>query len=430
MFSFFKNVKMPSPPEEMLKTHLVHFETSIDSEIISGAYEPRFKLYALGTANGYLYIINDKNITFRSPKSVNYPLLKILSLPNSSSFFSICSKTMFENHTSRCEKPNPHNLATLNSIKSSKIQNICTHWIINSDRILSRTVPLEFDVVDIALSPVHPEFALLLTKEGSIYGFSIEALNLTNLYINVFENKPVKSICWSSGYRFLVAHEIVEGIDVQKLEIGTQLNVRAKTVDSIENFTSVIDHKGIPNLLMYTGVVSTLNVPSGYSAVFSGMLNGSNWLSILRSENGDELFENKNRKILLKNEHVMTQPMINYEKPFERGQPKSVAFCTDFGRFVFLDGKVVDHFFYEVPEIEFAMEDFEDIFVFAVDKDAKVPENEIEKWKKEEMKWKKDEEKRKKNEEEARRKQQEELRKKQEEEEKNKKEEEEEKKKK
>ena len=378
MFSFFRNVKMPSPPEEMLKKHLACFTTSIDSEIISGAYEPRFGMYALGTANGYLYIINKHHHIFRSPKSVNYPLLKIISLPNSSSFFSICSKTMFQNHPSRIEKPNPHDLEMLNSIKSSKIQNICTHWIIKPDGILSRTTPLEFDIVDIALSPVHPEFALLLTSGGSIYGFSIESLNLTNLYINIFEKKPVKSICWSSGYRFLIAHEIIEGLDVQKLELGSQYRMNAQMIDSIDQWTAAIDEKGNPNLFMYTNVVSSINAPKGSKAIFVGMLNGSNWISIIRSETGDIVYENKNPKLTLKGEYVMPETLIRYAKPFERSNPQEIAVSTDYGRFLYFDGKVIDHFMFKPPDVKFAFADEEDYYVFTVEKVEKVQKKKTE----------------------------------------------------
>lgn len=365
MFSFFKNVKMPSPPEEMENKHLIRYDISLNSEIISGAYEPRFELTALGTANGYLYIINKDDQVYRSPKSVNYPLLKIISLPNASSFFSICGKTMFKRHTSNCEKPNPHNLEMLKDIKQSKIENICTQWIIKPDRILSRTVQLEFDVIDVAISPIHPEFALMLTAEGSLYGFSIESLNFTNLYINIFENKPVKSICWSSGYKFLIAHNTVDGLDVKKLELVSQYNTKAQTVDSIDQWTTTIDDKGVPNLLMFMTNVSSIDVPQGSKAVFSGMLNGPNWLSIIRSRSGDVVYENKKEKFDLHGEFAVPTTFIKYQKPFQRASPKEIAISTDYGRFLYLDGKVKDYFFFDTPNAKFTLEDGEDIYVFA-----------------------------------------------------------------
>lgn len=374
MFSFFKNAKMPSPPEEMEAKHLVQYEISLNSEIISGAYEPRFDLTALGTANGYLYIINTNDQICRSPKSVNYPLLKIISLPNASSFFSICGKTMYKRHTSNFQKPNPYNLEMLKDVKSSKIDNICTQWIIKPDRILSRTVQLDFDVIDVAISPVHPEFALMLTVEGSLYGFSIESLNFTNLYVNIFENKPVKSICWSSGYKFLIAHDTVDGLDVKKLELVSQYNTKAQTVDSIDQWTTTIDEKGVPNLLMFMSCVASIDVPQGSKAVFSGMLNGPNWLSIIRSRGGDVVYENKKEKFNLHGEFAVPTTFIKYQKPFQRASPKEIAISTDFGRFIYLDGKVKDHFFFDPPNAKFALEDGDDIYVFAPRKERKSTE--------------------------------------------------------
>ncbi|KAK8842729.1 hypothetical protein M9Y10_025592 [Tritrichomonas musculus] len=366
MLHLFKNVKMPSPPEEMQTTHLTSFDITIDSEIISGSFEPRFEMVALGSASGYLYIINKDQQVFRSPKSVNYPLLKLISLPNASSFFSICSKTMFKRHPSKCEKPNPYNLTMLNDIRPSKIENKCTQWIIKPDRILSRTVELNFDIVDVAISPVHPEFAMMLTAEGSLYGFSIESLNFTNLYINIFEGKPVKSICWASGYKFLVAHETVDGLDVNKLELVSQYSHKAKTVDCIDQWSTIIDEKGVPSLLMFMSCISSLDVPKGGKAIFSCMLNGPNWLSIVRTNTGDIVFENRKQKFDLNGEYAAPTCLINYENPFGRGSPKKIAISTDYGRFVYLDGKVSDHFFFNPPNVKFTLDDGEDIYVFSL----------------------------------------------------------------
>lgn len=366
MLSLFKTVKLPPPTDKMTKRHLPNFTTSLQSEIISGAYEPRFQLTALGTSTGFLYIVNSAHQVFQSPKSVDYPLLRIISLPNSSSFFSICSRSMFENHPSNANIPNNYNLTMLNSIKRSKVKNICTHWIITPEKILSRTVELNFDVLDIAISPIHPEFALMLTKEGSLYGFSIESLNFTNLYINIFENKPVKAICYSSGYKFIIAHETLDVLDVQNLELTASTNTKAQMVDSIDQWTSLIDDKGVPHLMMFFASVSSIDVPKNGKAIFTGMTDGSDWMSIIRTPDGDILYENRKEKVKFQHEFLIPGTLIKYEKPFARSSAEEIALCTNDGKFIYLDLKVRNHFIHHVPKVEFTLADGDSLYVFSL----------------------------------------------------------------
>ena len=95
-------------------------------------------------------------------------------------------------------------------------------------------------------------------------------------------------------------------------------------------------------------------------------------MSIIRSDKGDRLYQNKTAKTQFVNEFLIPDLLVNYEKPFERSNPKDVAVSTDYGRFVFLNGKSVDHFIFDIPDVEFAFADLDDVFVFTIDKDAKI----------------------------------------------------------
>ncbi|OHT13394.1 hypothetical protein TRFO_16495 [Tritrichomonas foetus] len=366
MLSRLFNQSMPRPSDDMINKHLHCFENKLDSEIISGAYEPRFGLFALGTATGFLYIINNENLVFRSPKNVNYPLLKIIPLPNSSSFLSVCSKTMFERHSSR-NKPNKQNskyFTTLNDVKSSKIQNIITHWIIKPDGILSRTTQMLFDIVDIAISPTYPEFALMLTKEGSLYGFSIESLKYTDLYIDVFEHKPVTSIFCPPGLKYYITHEQINKLDVPNMEIDVEAKISVLSYDAIDQWAAVIDKDGTPKLLMLTNSVSSIDVPKGSKAVFCGMTSAMNWSSIIRSDTGDTIFDGKKEKIKLNNEFLVPNVFIKYGKPFYRSNIEDIIFVTDHGKFIHMNGDVQDHFYTDMGEVKKALVDEDNLYVF------------------------------------------------------------------
>ena len=366
MLSRFFNPSLPKPDESLLEKHLKCFQVRLDSQLISAAYEPRFELFALGSATGYLYIVNNIFQIMSSPKSLNYPILKIIPLLNTSSFLSFCSKTMFERHPSHNES-RKMDITSIDDIKSSKVQNIITQWIIKPDAILSRTINIDFDLIDAAVSPTQPQFALLLTKEGSIFGFSVETMSLTNLYINVFEKLPVTSIFCQGGFKYYITHDKIEVLDIQNMEMDTFANHPSLSFDCIDKNAAIIDKNGTPKLLVLSNALSSFDVPENSHAIFCGMISGTDWITIIRSDKGDMVFENKRLRLELENEFLIPNVIIRYKKPFARSNVDGIFVITDHGKIININGDENNCFFEEQNGIKKTLIDHQTLYAFSDD---------------------------------------------------------------
>ena len=377
MLSRLFSQTLPAPTEIQTETMLKFREISLTSEIISAAYEPRFQLYALGTADCGLIVINNKHQCFKSViDNDRPPALKLIPLINSSSFFSICSKKLFENHSSRKkenvsndESGNTMKLKRLNEIKSTKIQSSLTHWIVSSNGVVvSRTARLKMEIIDVTASPIHPEFVLLLAANGALYGYSVEEMKFTDLYLNVFEGKKVNAIFCPFGMKFFVCHDVVEKIDMQSKEISKSINALALSIDMInEKTVAILDFKGIPKLLNGSKVIHSADKP----AICSNAITEKDYIYIIRKENdnkgnnGDVVYINDKVKFELYNEYLVPNVITIYNKPFQRQDCTSVAVITDYGRFMYMNGNAIDHFILKPisPRIAFS-DHLQNIYVF------------------------------------------------------------------
>lgn len=353
------NESLPPPTQEQQQTMLFDKEIEISSEIISAAYEPRFKLFALGTAIGELFVINDKNYCFSYiPNSPESPILKIVPLINSSSFLSLCSFSLYTNHcmnTSRQERPkvNSDIFFKKNSILSDKKPEIFSstiiHWVVADDGfIIPRVKTIKYDVIDFAVSSVHPEFALLLTKTGSIYGFSVEEMKFTDLYINQFEGKNVHSIYCPLETNFFICHDFIEKLNIVEKEVSEAFKIEAMQIDMLDekkNSIAVIDYKQKkPSLFKGNKQEKTFDLPSDSRGICVSMINEKEWTSIVHSKSADSIYLKKKMKINLDGEILVPSICIEYKNGIERDEAKNVTFVTNTGRFVNLNGNSTDHF--------------------------------------------------------------------------------------
>lgn len=380
MLSRLFNESLPSPTEEQLQTILNDREIGLSSEITSVAFEPRFKLYALGSATGDFHIINNKNYWYKYiPITTEPPILKIIPLPNSSTFLSLCSATLYENHPlniPRQQRPMQTNniffkpQTILSEVKASKFYSYITHWIVMHDgNILHRPIQLKYDIIDFAASPIHPEFVLLLSKTGSIYGFSVEEMKFTELYINYFEGKNVHSIICPYALKFFISHDIIEKLNMTNKEISAVQQVGAAQFDIFRKSDTValIDSKQKkPSLFKSSRQESTVELLSGSVGTCVSLMNEREWASVVHSKDGDSVYSGNQLRIHLKGELLIPAIVPRYKKPLAKDELKSVTFFTNYGRVINLNGNSMDHFMLRPIEPRFAFIDKSDnIYVFS-----------------------------------------------------------------
>lgn len=376
------NQSLPSPTEEQLETMLTNRDIGLSSEIISVAYEPRFKLFALGSANGDFHIINDKNYWYSyTPTSPEPPILKIIPLTNSSTFLSLSSYSLYDGHCFNVPRENrPQQIndiffkanSILSETKPDKSKSIITHWVVTYDgQILHRSISLKYDIIDFAASPLHPEFVLLLTKTGSLYGFSVEEMKFTDLYINDFEGKNVHSIICPFDMKFYICHDTIDKLDMTDKELSKGPQVNAAQVDIFNeksNLIAAIDHpQKKSSLFKGNRPATSIEIPDGSFATCVSMISDKDWTSIVHSKESDSIYLGNQMKISLEGEMLVPSIVVEYQKPLTREGPQNVTFFTSSGRFINLNGNSMDHFMLNPIEPKYAYIDKNDnIYVFNV----------------------------------------------------------------
>lgn len=354
------NQNLPSPTEEQTQTLLVEKELVITSEIISASFEPRFKLYALGSCSGDFYVINQQNYIYSySQKLSSVPLLKLIPLTNTSSFFSITSYSLFLKHPSNI--PRSQRPASFNSFSPRKLlcdaepdkkQSHLIHWIISSDgTIIPRLASLPYDIIDAAIPQLHPEFMLLLTKTGSIYGFSIEEMAFTDLYIDAFEGKNVTALYSNSNMMFYICHDIIEKLNVKTMEVSKAVSLQIDSGDIFDDtFSSIVDKQGHAHMVKGSKIINSAKIPPESKAIASAFIGDQKWTSIVRSNEGNSIYFNETPKIGLTGEIVIPSILIEYDQPVTRMTPKRVTFVNNYGCFFDLNGNRKEHFLVNLIE--------------------------------------------------------------------------------
>ena len=288
MFSRLFNQSLPTPTEEQNQTMLYDKEIGLSSEIISAAFEPRFKLYALGSATGDLHVINEQNYLYSYIAEISEPpVLKIIPLTNSSTFLSVSSYSLYENHCfniPREQRPEQinnifyKNKKILSEVTVERNKSHITHWIVTQDgKVLHRTTAIRYNIIDCAASPLHPEFILLLDKDGMIYGFSVEKMGFTELCIDYFKGKDVHSIICPFDMKFYICHNIIEKLDLSSKEVSKGSQINALQVDFIDEKSSITaaitSSQKAPSLFKGNRPISTIENLNGGFCTCVSMIN-------------------------------------------------------------------------------------------------------------------------------------------------------------
>ena len=348
MFSRLFGVKLPQPSESQINFKLPPFDCSLDSEITSFAYEPRFSLLGAGTSLGSLHVINvKKNICYHSSSTLRSPICKLIPLVNSSSFLSVCSKHMFQSHPSYTREKSDDKYNQFKKWDLNRVPNVIGHWIVRNEGgiIDIRSNVITFNVVDVGISQSHPNFILLLTDKGSIYGYSIEDMKFTNLYIDEFEKNLPKNIFGIGDMKFVIAHEKIQLLNIQSMEMDNYSNLKIKNIDIVDDVFTGINDENKPCICIGNKVLSTLELKEGDVVIATGMISGKNWYSIIRTKDGDKIFVNNDEKITLnKDDKLVPGSLICYKDYFAKKEPEFVAFLTEKGKLINLDGGSQDFF--------------------------------------------------------------------------------------
>ncbi|KAH0794344.1 hypothetical protein GPJ56_001637 [Histomonas meleagridis] len=320
----------------------------------------------MGTANGKLYVLNSNKYCYSSESSTQFPVCKILPLPNTSSFFSACSPCMIENHPYYRTKGKN---SQFKKYDPKKVPSIVVHWVIRTDAIEPRANSIRFNVRDFAISPTNPNFALILTDNGALYGYSIEDLKFTNLYINEFEGKPATSIFSESFLEFYVSHEKIDSIDIQTMCMNDYSTAKALTMDISDGCAAIIDYDGNACLIKGNRTLQKVTPIEGGLTVFSGIISKKNWVSIVHTQEGDKIFLKEKEKVSLGNDSCLVPGcIIRYGDFYHRNDPEFISFITESGKLVFIDGHQEDCFFTENIEFIKIFEDNDHFYIFCQEK--------------------------------------------------------------
>lgn len=335
MFQRLFSQNLPEPNPVQNETELKPREIGLEAELTACAYEPRFRLIALGTSTGVLYVLNSKGTVLVSREKVSSAICCLFPLTNSSNFVSLSSPSTYRNHPNLRKNSSslPDKMPTLATATPPSITSDISHWIILPDRITMRTVSLRKDIVSIAISPTHPQFGLVLLSDGSITGFSFEQLKFTELYINNFEGKPVISIFSPTQMSFYICHQETERLDIDTLELYSYSSVTGTSFDFCDSQAVLITSDGIPTFLKSGKIAAQVKPPENHKAVFTAMNGKDCWICVLRTNNGDKLYVNGEQKLELHDDYFVPNVMIDFKNPFNRMEVNGTYLTTTTGKF-------------------------------------------------------------------------------------------------
>lgn len=363
-------ISLPEPSSEILRKTRTIIDCSLDSELVSAAYEPRFSLLAMGTARGRLIVVNDRGETFTSHDEIKTPILSLLPLINSSSFLGVSSKYLFANHPNRI-RAERKGLKGLSSMSESSVKSMLIHWIIAKDRVVPRCLVVDQDIIDVAVPPGSPQYAVVATAQGTLMGFSIEDMKFTRLYVNIFEGRPIRSIFCEKGMTFFICHEQIDRLELKEMEFTDVAKIQLQTFDKVDDHAAGIGVDGVPAL--YGSMFNTLRQKEHLAlepeekATYVGMISGSKWISILRKDGGDRVMIGKKEKLKLPC-YAIPKAIIKYEDPYKRQHAREIIVIDEFGsRINVKTGERQETFPTDVRQYEFACADEEYVRLFSED---------------------------------------------------------------
>jgi hypothetical protein len=342
MFSRLFGASLPPQTAEQAAPHLSALDLSLRSEILSFAYEPRYQLWAFGTAAGQLYVTNASSHVFQSKFSIPFPVLTLYPCVNSSSFFTIVSPSILRSHPGLRRRDSPP-LATLRAFSASRIEPALIHWIVTAQEVVPRLLKVSLDLTAAAISPAFPMFALVADATGVLRGFSIEQMTFTKLLLDRHQGKQVKALFSDGGATFYVCHEKVDRIEVTQSSIEEYGNIQVDSFDMVGDHIAAVAHDQAG--LFRASKVEKFAVLSDSIATHCRIIEGRRWLALLRTPDGDSLFVDGALRQSFAPEFLVPSSIVVYRDYFARKEVQSVQIMTDFGKVITLDSDVtVEHF--------------------------------------------------------------------------------------
>ncbi|OHT16135.1 hypothetical protein TRFO_13464 [Tritrichomonas foetus] len=333
MFKAFESV--PKTTEQQKNTKLSKIEIERESLVTCAAFENRFKLIAAGLASGRVILYNKDGNSMISSDTISVPICSILPCQNSTSFLSISSNSMLQS----CINQYIPLMKNINA-QIPEDKSIVAHWIYHENQIRVRAATVPFDISLFAISPSQPEYAIVVCTDGTISGFSIEDLKLTNLYIDAFKGKKISSICCQRDLVFYIAHESIERLLVSSLEISQYSKEVVTSLDVINENAATIYPDGTAKLLKKGKPSVVVNRIQDHACVYASMITSDSWVCVFRSVNGDKIMLNGKEHLSLENDFIVPNLITEYGDPFEKSSPKFSGFLTTNGKLISLDSTI------------------------------------------------------------------------------------------
>ena len=330
------------PTELQRNAELLPFQLQKPVEITCAAYEPRFKLTGVGTADGRLLVLNSDRVTKISNKKLGMPICSLYSCVNSSSFFSISCQGLAER--------SPLQLAPRELVphffdyRFRKGESTVAHWIVEKNEILVRVATVKFDVITAAISPSHPQFVIMGMSDGSIMGFSIEEMKFTELYLNSFEGKGLSCVTCQRGLDVLICWQVIDKLKLRELESSTAMKMEVKTLDVVgENAVALTPDSKLVVLRGWKKHADGQNIQD-HMVVYAAMLTDTMWVAVYRSAVGDVMVVNGEEKLRLENDFIAFNVLADYDDIFAKIGLRFARFVTLKGRLVDIKGSQVNLF--------------------------------------------------------------------------------------
>lgn len=357
MFSKDYSQGVQKPTELQKSAELIPFQLQPPVEITCAAFEPRFKLTGVGTSEGRLLVLNADRVMRISKKKLTMPLCSLFSCVNTSSFLSISSAGLSDR--------NPLHLAprefapAFNKYIFRKGESTLAHWIVDKSDIVVRVATVKFDVITAAISPSHPQFAILGMSDGSIMGFSIEEMKFTELYLNSFEGKGLTCLACPRGLEVFVCWQVIDRLKLKELESSTAAKMEVKAIDIAGESATVITPEG--KLLILKKFKKHTEPPpiQDHLVVYAAMLTETTWVAIFRSAVGDVVVVNGEEKLRLENDFVVLNVLTDYDDIFARIGLRYARFITCKGQMIDISGNKIDLFAPSLKGCKALMPEFE-----------------------------------------------------------------------
>lgn len=347
---------IPCPSAKQLAYSLDYVEIRRNYDVMCSAYEPRFRLIACGTAKGQFFIINSKGSVFNSTTEMPFPICSVSGLTNTSSFVSVFSPSLFRSHPNNKIKKFRKNYQDV-AEKFPKTSHIA-HWVVENQKIDVIFQTIKYDIVSYAVSSMNPLYMLVATNDGSVYGYSLEDMSFTNLYVDSFKNKLIRCMAPINGLNYYICHDSIEMLSLQNHEINGFENNCAVQMDTLGNIVSFIDEKGMAYLFEKGKQIATLNPHEGKVCIYTAIITNKDWLCVVRDSNGDEIYINQKLYKRIENDFIVPNLLVDYVHYFERKQPNVLIFITEKGSMIYINNDKLNR--YSLPDLSDGFKPFVD----------------------------------------------------------------------